>query len=318
MSLLLDQVRERIRLKHYSPKTEQAYVTWVRRFLAFHDGRHPGTMGEPEVTAFLNDLANRRRVAATTQNQALSAILFLYREVMGCELPWLDDLVRAKIPARMPVVLTVKEVQAVLVRIGGVAGLVAQVLYGSGLRLMEGLRMRTQDLDLERGEIAVRQGKGSKDRVTMLPQRLRGPLGEHLERVRQQHHRDLEKGAGCVEMPRLLASKFPRSMREWRWQWVFPGSRIYRDTETGERRRHHLHPSAVQRAVTDAARTAGIVKQVSCHTLRHSFATHLLDAGYDIRTIQELLGHRDVTTTMIYTHVLNKGGAGVRSPLDEL
>ncbi|MBD3220019.1 integron integrase [bacterium] len=318
MSRLIERVRATIRTRHYSPSTEKAYVTWIRRFVRFHGLRHPATMGQTEVSAYLTHLATEEKVAASTQNQALSAIMFLYREVLDLDLPWLDELVRARRPARMPTVLSTEEVEAVLGRIGGVPGLVAQLLYGSGLRLMEALRMRAQDVDLVRGELMVRQGKGQKDRVTVLPARLRGALAEHLERVQQQHHRDLEEGAGCVAMPRGLATKYPRAMREWRWQWVFPGRRIFRDRETGERRRHHLHQTSVQRAVTDAARSAGITKRVTCHTLRHSFATHLLAAGYDIRTIQELLGHRDVTTTMIYTHVLNKGGAGVRSPLDDL
>jgi integron integrase len=318
MSALLERVRERIRIKHYSPSTEKAYVGWIRRFVLFHRKRHPASMGAGEVSAFLNDLANRQDVSASTQNQALSALLFLYREVLGTDLPWLDDLVRAKRPARLPTVLTVAEVQAVLAGIGGTTGLVARLLYGSGLRLMEGLRLRAQDLDLVRREVLVRRGKGQRDRVTMLPARLVAPLSEQLERAKAQHHRDLQGGAGWVELPRALAAKYPHAGREWRWQWVFPATRIYRHADTGERRRHHLHESAVQRAVTGAARAAGLVKRVTCHTLRHSFATHLLEAGYDIRTIQELLGHRDVSTTMIYTHVLNKGGRGVRSPLDEL
>ena len=318
MSHLLDQVRERIRLKNYSPKTATAYTTWIRRFIKHHDHRHPSTMGAAEVTAFLNDLANRRQVAASTQNQALSAIIFLYREVLGHDLPWLDGLVRAKRPARLPTVLTVEELQAVLGCMGGLPSLVARLLYGSGLRLMEGLRLRVQDLDLVRREILVRRGKGQRDRVTMLPASLVAPLEKQLAEAGGQHRRDLREGAGRVEMPRLLAEKYPRANAEWRWQWVFPGTRIYCDRTTGERRRHHLHESAVQRAVTDAGRGAGVTKRVTCHTLRHSFATHLLEAGYDIRTIQELLGHNDVATTMIYTHVLNKGGRGVKSPLDDM
>ncbi len=318
MSHLLDQVRERIRVKHYSPSTERAYVTWIRRFILFHRKRHPSTLGAREVTAYLTHLATGQRVSASTQNQALSALLFLYREVLGVDLPWLDDLVRAKRPARLPTVLTVAEVQQVLDRIAGVPGLVARLLYGSGLRLMEGLRLRVQDLDLERSEVTVRRAKGQRDRVTMLPRQLAGPLQRHLERMCSQHHKDRQQGAGWVELPRSLAAKYPGAGREWRWQWVFPATRIHRHPESGERRRHHLHQTAVQRAVTQAARQGGLVKRVTCHTLRHSFATHLLEAGYDIRTIQELLGHRDVATTMIYTHVLNKGGRGVRSPLDAL
>ncbi len=318
MSALLDQVRERVRLKHYSPSTEKAYVTWIRRFILFHGKRHPSVLGAREVTAYLTHLATEKRVSASTQNQALSALLFLYREVLGTDLPWLDDLIRAKRPARLPTVLTVDEVQAVLDRSAGVTGLVIRLLYGSGLRLMEGLRLRNKDLDLARCEVTVRSGKGQRDRITMLPRQLVGPLEKHHERMRQQHVADCKEDAGWVELPRSLADKYPGAGREWRWQWVFPATRIYHHEETGERRRHHLHQSAVQRQVTDAARRAGVVKRVTCHTLRHSFATHLLEAGYDIRTIQELLGHRDISTTMIYTHVLNKGGRGVRSPLDAL
>lgn len=316
MSRLLDQVRAAIRTRHYSPRTEASYVAWIRRYIEYHQRRHPAVMGAAEVGAFLSHLAVSRRVSASTQNQALSALLFLYREVLGQDLPWLDDVVRAKKPARLPTVLSAAEVRALLDRMSGVAWLVASLLYGSGMRLMECLRLRVQDVDLVRGEIMVRRGKGQKDRVTMLPDRLLAPLTTHLDAARRQHAADLAQGAGCVEMPQALARKFPRAMREWPWQWVFPATRIYLDRETGERRRHHLHESAVQRAVKEAARDARLGKRATCHTLRHSFATHLLEAGYDIRTIQELLGHKDVTTTMVYTHVLNRGGRGVRSPLD--
>lgn len=317
MPRLLDRVRQAIRTRHYSPKTEQAYVRWITRFLVFHGKRHPDELGEPEVSAFLTHLATARKVSASTQNQALSALLFLYREVLGRRLEWMDDVVRAKRPVRVPVVLTVDEVAALLDRLRGTPWLVASLLYGSGLRLMEAMRLRTQDLDLQKGEISVKSGKGQKDRRTVLPVAVRDPLRAHLGRVKQQHDEDLRRGAGFVVLPGSLARKFPHASKEWRWQWVFPATKIYRDRETGERRRHHLHESAVQRAVTMAARESGIVKRATCHTLRHSFATHLLEAGYDIRTIQELLGHTDLTTTMIYTHVLNAGGRGVRSPLDE-
>lgn len=318
MSVLLDQVRTAIRTRHYSRKTEKAYVGWIRRFVLFHDKRHPSTMGADEVSAFLSHLAEERRVSASTQNQALAALIFLYREVLGADLPWLENLVRAKRPSRLPTVLTQEEVQSLLGRLTGVPWLAASLLYGSGLRLMEAMRLRVQDLELTRREVMVRSGKGQKDRVTMLPGRLCDPLRDHLARVRSRHHQDLQEDAGWVELPHALAEKYPRAGREWRWQWVFPAARRYHHKETGEHRRHHYHESSVQRAIAGAAREAAIPKKVSTHTLRHSFATHLLQAGYDIRTIQELLGHRDVATTMIYTHVLNQGGRGVRSPLDGL
>ena len=317
MPRLLERVRQAIRIRHYSPKTEKAYTNWIRRFVIFHGKRHPDDLGATEVSAFLSYLALTRKVSASTQNQALSALIFLYREVLERDLPWLDDIVRAKRPVRVPLVLTVDEVSALLEHLHGVHWLVASLLYGSGLRLMEAMRLRSQDLDTERGEITVQMGKGQKSRLTMLPIALREPLTAHLDRVRQQHHGDLRQGRGFVVLPGALARKYPGASREWCWQWVFPATRTYLDRETKERRRHHLHESAVQRAVKDAARNAGLVKRATCHTLRHSFATHLLEAGYDIRTIQELLGHSDVSTTMIYTHVLNTGGRGVRSPLDE-
>jgi integron integrase len=317
MSRLLERVRHAIRLRHYSPKTEKVYTNWIRRFVIFHGRRHPDELGAAELSAFLSDLAVRRQVSASTQNQALSALIFLYREVLGRDLPWLDDVVRAKRVQRVPIVLTVDEVAALLDHLQGVHWLVASLLYGSGLRLMEAMRLRVQDLDLGKGEITVQMGKGQKCRRTMLPLSLRGPLAAHLERCRRQHQRDRRRGGGLVALPGALARKYPGASREWCWQWVFPATKTYRDTATGERRRHHLHESAVQRAVKTAVREAGLVKRATCHTLRHSFATHLLEAGYDIRTIQELLGHSDLTTTMIYTHVLNAGGRGVRSPLDE-
>ena len=316
MSKLLDDLRTAIRTRHYSPRTEKAYVDWVRRFIEFHGRRHPATLGATEVSLFLNHLATECKVAASTQNQALSAVIFFYREVLRAELPWLDDLVRVRRPARLPTVLTRDEVRALLAEMHGVMWLVASMLYGSGTRLLETLRTRVQDLDLERCELTVRRGKGQRDRVTLLPERLAAPLREHLDRVRAQHHGDLARDAGHVAIPPSLARKYPAASREWGWQWVFPGTRIHTDAETGHRRRHHLHESAVQRAVRGAAVRARLTKRCTCHTLRHSFATHLLEAGYDIRTIQELLGHRDVATTMIYTHVLNRGGRGVKSPLD--
>jgi integron integrase len=275
-------------------------------------------MGGPEVTAFLTSLAVDGRVAASTQNQALSALLFLYRDVLGVDLPWLDGIVRAKRPARLPVVLTREEVRAVLARLDGVPRLMACLLYGAGLRVLECCRLRVQDLDFAANQIVVRGGKGDKDRVTMLPSLVKTDLARHLEEVRAQHQRDLAVGAGWVELPTALLRKYPNAGREWAWQWVFPATRIYRDRLTGQRRRHHLHESVLQRAVKDAVRRAGIAKRASPHTLRHSFATHLLEDGHDIRTVQELLGHRDVSTTMMYTHVLNRGPAAVRSPADRI
>jgi integron integrase len=314
---LLDQVRAAIRQRHFSPRTEQAYVGWIRRYVLFHDKRHPAEMGEQEVARFLSSLATAGRVSASTQNQALSALLFLYGEVLGRRLDWLQNVARAKRPIRLPVVLTRQEVESILERLTGVPWLMASLLYGAGLRLMECARLRVKDIDFERNEITVRDGKGRKDRVTLLPQSLRGPLQEHLRRVRALHQKDLARGRGRVALPGALTLKYPNADREWGWQWVFPATRFYYDRLTGLRHRHHLHESVLQRAVKDAARLAGLAKPASCHTLRHSFATHLLEGGYDIRTIQELLGHSDVSTTMIYTHVLNRGGRGVRSPLDQ-
>jgi len=318
MSLLLEDVRRAIKARHYSPKTSEAYTRWIRRFILYHGKKHPKDLGGPEVSEFLSYLATDRRVAASTQNQALSAILFLYKEVLEIELPWLDNIVRAKKPVRVPTVLTVREVEQVMDRLEGTVLLVTSLLYGAGLRLMEALHLRVQHLDFDRREILVRRGKGQKDRRTMMPRRLRGPLIKHLERVHRQHQGDLACGAGYVAVPGALARKSPNANREWARQWVFPATRRYRDPETGELRRHHLHETVIQRAVKAAAREARIAKRVTTHTLRHSFATHLLEAGYDIRTIQELLGHKDVATTMIYTHVLNAGGRGVKSPLDDL
>ncbi len=312
---LLDRMRMAIRARHYSYRTEKAYVGWVKRFIFFHRKRHPLEMAEAEITAFLSSLA-ARGVSASTQNQALSALLFLYREVLDRDLAWMDGIVRAKRPQRLPVVLIRDEVEAILSHLHGTHWIMASLLYGAGLRVMECCRIRVKDVDMARNEILVRDGKGRKDRITMLPRRVKAPLAAHLERVRKQHGAALRDGLGSVELPYALATKYPNASREWAWQWVFPASRPYVDRVSGERRRHHLHESVLQRAVKEAVRRAGIPKPASCHSLRHSFATHLLEAGYDIRTIQELLGHRDVSTTMIYTHVLNRGGRGVRSPLD--
>lgn len=312
---LLDRVREAVRVRHYSPRTEEAYVSWIRRFIVFHRMRHPRDMGAREVTAFLSSLA-AREVSASTQNQALSAILFLYDAVLGQRLPWMAEIVRARRPARLPVVLSREEVAAVLSRLRGPVWLMASLLYGSGLRLLECAELRVKDVDLDRGELTIRDPKGGRDRVTVLPAGLTEPLRAHLAEVRAQHEADVRLGRGAVALPGALGRKYPGAAWEWGWQWVFPATRWYTDPATGEARRHHLHESVVQRAVKDAVREAGIARPATCHSFRHSFATHLLESGYDIRTIQELLGHRDVATTMVYTHVLNRGGRGVRSPLD--
>jgi integron integrase len=316
---LLDRLRDAIRVRHYSIRTEEAYAQWVRRFILFHNKRHPSAMGAEEVNAFLTHLAVEGHVAASTQAQALSALLFLYRHVLDDQLPWLGDLVRARKPRRLPVVLTREEVRAILGRLDGPPRLVASLLYGAGLRLMEGLRLRVKDLDTVARLIVVRGGKGDKDRRTMLPPSLIEPLQEHLRRVRRIHQSDLEEGYGRVWLPHALERKYMEANREWSWQYVFPAANRSRDPRDGAVRRHHLDETTVQKAVRGALRVAGIARAASCHTFRHSFATHLLEDGYDIRTIQELLGHSDVKTTMIYTHVLNQtGGRGVRSPLERL
>ena len=313
---LLDQVRDTIRRKHFSLRTEQTYVHWIKRFILFHGKRHPREMGAVEATAFLNYLARDRHVASATQNQGLNAILFLYREVLGTPLGWLEGLDRAKRPNRVPTVLTQDEAARLGSQFEGTIWLMASLLYGAGLRLMECLRLRVKDVDFGYGQLLVRDGKGGKDRVTMLPRTVVEPLKQHLVRVKSLHERDLAEGYGEVEMPYALSRKYPNAGREWAWQYVFPSRKRSVDPRTGVVRRHHIYETVLQRAVKQAACNAGISKPVSCHTLRHSFATHLLESGYDIRTVQELLGHKEVTTTMIYTHVLNKGGRGVLSPLD--
>jgi len=299
-----------------SPRTENAYVGWIRRFILFHDKRHPVDMGEADVSRFLTALATENRVAASTQNQALAALLFLYQEVLNTKLDWISDIVHAKRPERVPVAMTRQEVTALFSELEGVEKLVAGLLYGGGLRLLEALRLRVKDVDFVGQQVIVRDGKGQKDRMTLLPVTLRDALRAHLVAAEAQHACDLRAGAGYVELPAALRRKYPSAPREWHWQWVFPATRGYTDAATGERRRHHLHETVIQRAVRRAARAARIPKPISPHTLRHSFATHLLDSGSDIRTIQQLLGHRDVNTTMIYTHVLQRGPLGVRSPLD--
>ena len=313
---LLDRVRQTMRARHYSDATLGTYVNWIRRFILFHGKRHPDEMGESEVTQFLTHLAVNENVAASTQNQALSAILFLYRHVLDRQLEWLDRIVRAKRPVRLPVVLSRDEVAEILRHIHGVSWLIGSLMYGSGMRLLECHRLRVKDIDFRRFEVTVREGKGRKDRMTLFPRKLVAPLAAHLERVQQQHQRDLELGTGSVELPYSLERKYPKAAWEWAWQWVFPASRMYVDRDTGQRRRHHVHHTVVQRAMKEAVRSAGISQPATSHSLRHCFATHLLEDGYDIRTIQELMGHQDVSTTMVYLHVLNRGGLGVRSPLD--
>jgi integron integrase len=315
---LLDVVRDRLAIRHASPRTIEAYVGWIRRFVRFHRGRHPRAMGEREVTAFLSHLASERKVAASTQNQALAALLFLYNEALELRVGWLHALVRAKRPARVPTVLSRDEVRRVLEAISGEARLVAMLLYGAGLRLMEACSLRVKDVDLDRREIVVRLGKGARDRLTMLPDSLVPLLEAQLRRVRELHRGDLAAGRGYVVVPGGYERKAPSAPRDLRWQWLFPAKRSFRSATNGRWYRHHMHETVVQKAVQQAARRAGLTKRVSCHTFRHSFATHLLESGYDIRTVQELLGHRNLNTTMIYTHVLNRGGHGVRSPMDAL
>lgn len=313
---LLDRLREQIRVRHYSIRTETAYVTWVRNFIRYHGLRHPAEMGAAEVERFLSHLAVDRTVSASTQNQALAALLFLYKHVLAIDLPWLDDVIRAKRPERLPVVLSREETQRLLACFEGEMALVTGLLYGSGMRLMEAMRLRVKDVDFARNEILIRDGKGMKDRVTLLPGRLVAPLTRHLDYVKALHERDLAEGFGEVYLPFALARKYPNAAKEWGWQYVFPAHGRSVDPRSGVRRRHHLDEKRVQRAFKAAVRELGIAKPATPHTLRHCFATHLLESGQDIRTVQELLGHADVKTTMIYTHVLNRGGLGVLSPLD--
>ena len=315
---LLDQVRDKIRLKHYSIRTEQAYVDWIKRFILFQHKRHPAEMGAAEAEAFLTHLAVAGKVAAATQNQAKAALLFLYREVLATELPWLDNVEQAKVSRRLPVVLTQAEVKSLLDRLQGTHQLIARLLYGTGMRLMECMRLRVKDVEFERHELIVRDGKGFKDRMTMLPDSLVGPLKTHMERVKALHMEDLQAGYGSVYLPYALEKKYPNAGREWGWQYIFPATKVSVDPRSGVTRRHHADEKTIQRAIKQAVRDVGLVKPATPHTLRHSFATHLLQSGYDIRTVQELLGHKDVATTMIYTHVLNRGGRGVESPLDRL
>ena len=315
---LLHSLRHILRVGHFSRRTEEAYIYWIRRYARFHSFRHPRDLHEADVTRFITHLAVEGRVSAATQAQALAALLFLYRHVLDRPLRGLGSVPRARAPVRIPVVLSRAEVQSVLGELDGTPKLIGMLLYGSGLRLLEALTLRVKDVDLERGEIRIRRAKGARDRVTVLPDRLRSLLADHMERVRRQHERDLEEGAGSVALPDALRRKYPLAAKSWPWQWIFPAGRRHVDSQDGETRRHHLHESVMQRAMSTAVRRSGIGKRASCHTLRHSFATHLLEGGYDIRTVQELLGHRDVSTTMIYTHVLNKGGLGVRSPMDGL
>lgn len=314
----MERLSEAIRTRHYSRSTEKAYSSWVRRFILFHDRRHPRDMGVEEIAAYLSHLAVRRRVTARTQNQALHVILFLYTHVLGIELPRVAGVLPARTSRRLPVVLTREEVLALLDEMRGVTRLMAVLLYGSGLRVMECCRLRVKDVDFAANSIVIRAGKGNKDRLVLLPAAARQELEVHLRDVRRLHEEDCRRGAGWVELPDALERKYLKAGQSWGWQWVFPATRGYVDAETGQRRRHHLHQSVLQRAVAGAVRRCGLAKPASCHTLRHSFATHLLEDNYDIRTVQELLGHKDVSTTMIYTHVLGRGPGGARSPADRL
>lgn len=315
---LLDQVRDAIRTRHYSLHTEKAYVQWIKRFIFFHHKRHPRELGEAEVGQFLSFLATESRVSASTQNQALNALLFLYREVLEKPLGYINGVVRAKRPKRLPVVLTRQEVRTIFGFLNGIDWLMVMLLYGAGLRLMECLRLRVQDIDFASNQILVRGGKGNKDRFTMLPAAVQEPLRRHLEEVKKQYQRDFKGGQGGASLPNALEKKYPNASTEWSWQFVFPASKLAVDPRSGKIRRHHLHETVLQKAVREACRKAELSKHAGCHSFRHSFATHLLEDGYDIRTVQELLGHKDVNTTMMYTHVLNRGGRGVFSPADRL
>lgn len=314
---LLEQVRSVARLRHLSLRTEEAYSDWIRRFILFHHKRHPSEMGADQIRQFLSHLAVTGRVSASTQNQALCALLFLYRDVLQVELPYVDGIERAKRPARLPVVFTRQEVSRLLAQLTGTYSLIASLLYGSGLRLMEALRLRVKDIDFDYGQITVRDGKGEKDRRTMLPHPLVEPLRDQMARIKLLHEQDLRDGFGAVYLPYALGRKYPNAAKEWAWQYIFPSAKLSVDPRSGVTSRHHSSADSVQKVVQRAILRAGIMKHGGCHTLRHSFATHLLEDGYDLRTIQELLGHADVRTTMIYTHVLNKGGRGVRSPLEK-
>ena len=315
---LLDRVSLTIRAKHYSRRTEEAYVYWIRKYILFHKKRHPKDLDASAITAFLGWLAVEQSVSASTQNQAFSAVAFLYKDVLHLDLGTIEHVPRARESVHVPVVMSVDEVRRVLGHLAGVPWLVASLLYGAGLRLQECLELRVKDLDFDRHEITVRRGKSQKDRRVMLPESVRQRLQQHLESVRLTHARDVVAGFGRVVLPDGLERKFPHAPTEWRWQFVFPAARVCRDPRLGPPSRYHLHESAVQRAVADAARGAGVAKRATCHTFRHSFATHLLEAGHDIRTVQELLGHADVSTTMVYTHVLNRGALGVKSPMDRI
>jgi integron integrase len=313
---LLDRVRRHLRVKHYSIRTEQAYIDWIRRYILFHHKRHPSEMGEKEITGFLTHLAVEKNVAASTQNQAFSALLFLYQQVLEQKLDFIDNVQRVTRPAKLPVVFTPAEARAVLIQLKGDYRLMAELLYGSGLRLMECVRLRVKDVDFGYGHLIVRDAKGLRDRVTVLAERVRHPLQLHLRRIEEIHQQDFQNGSGRVHLPFALDRKYPDANRSWAWQYVFPAAKPSIDPRSGELRRHHISENNLQKAVKTAIQRAGIAKAASCHTFRHSFATHLLDNGQDIRTVQELLGHKDVSTTMIYTHVLNKPGLAVRSPLD--
>jgi len=315
---LLDRVRGQMRVRHMKWATEKAYVGWIRRYILFHGKRHPAEMGAKEISAFLTHLATRRRVSASTQNQALCALVFLYKHVLGKSVGELEDLVRAKRRRRIPVVLTRDEVRDILRRVNGVPWIVLTMLYGTGMRLMECLRLRVQSIDFAQNEITIRDGKGGKDRRTVLPGVVKPALQSHLANVKTLHEKDLGEGFGRVDLPYALARKYPAADKQWRWQYVFPSTTRSPDHRSGIVRRFHMSPTTAQRAFKHALRRAGIHKHASCHTLRHSFATELLRQGYDIRTVQELLGHSNVNTTMIYTHVLNRGGFGVSSPADNL
>lgn len=315
---LLTQLSQAMRSRHYSRSTEATYIQWVKRFIFFHHVRHPQEMAEPEINAFLTHLAVKEHVSASTQNQALCAIIFLYKYVLDRKIGDIGEVIRARKPVRLPVVMTKAEVKAVLSNLTGDKWIIAHLMYGAGLRLMECLRLRVQDLDFNKNQINVRDGKGDKDRVTMFPESVKKPLTEHLNKVKKIHDADISRGFGRVLMPDALARKYPNASREWRWQWVFPQETLWQNKKTGERGRHHIDESIIQKSVKDAVAKAELVKRATCHTFRHSFATHLLEDGYDIRTVQELLGHKDLKTTMIYTHVLNKGPSAVRSPADNL